>query len=238
MGEESMNHCCRCFAAALWGASLFATAGFTAEPESGYRLIFDGKSLDDWDGNPKLWRVEENAITGKTIAEDPTKGISSSSGEEGNLEFRTAAPVSDARRQLGHSVPQLGGRRQSLGRGWISGRLRGRQTHTPASSTASGTGASRDRGQQMVIGSDHKPQVIGPVGESDEIQTNIKMEDWNDYEVKAQGFEFTHVINGVVTSRGTDEDEEHRREDGVLALQLHVGPPMKVQFRNIRLKEL
>ncbi len=234
-----MNHCCRCLAAALWGASLFATAGFTAEPESGYRLIFDGKSLDDWDGNPKFWRVEDNAITGQTTAENPTKGntfIIWRGGTTANFELKLEYRIFGGNSGIQYRSFEV------ADNPWVVG---GYQADFEAGKRYSGIlygerfrGILADRGQQTVIGSDHKPQVTGSVGDSDEIQSKIKAEDWNDYYIKAQGFEFTHMINGVVTSRCTDEDEEQRREDGVLALQLHAGPPMKVQFRNIRLKEL
>ena len=83
-----------------------------------------------------------------------------------------------------------------------------------------------------------KVEVVGSVGESKEIQSKIKKEDWNEYHVTAKGFTFTHQINGVVTSICNDEDQKERRAKGVLALQLHAGPPMKVQFRNIKLKTL
>ncbi len=66
----------------------------------------------------------------------------------------------------------------------------------------------------------------------------IKNEDWNTYRIVAKGFTFQHFINGVATAECTDNDEKERRADGLLALQLHAGPPMKVQFRNIRLKRL
>ncbi|HUU22333.1 MAG TPA: ThuA domain-containing protein, partial [Phycisphaerae bacterium] len=62
--------------------------------------------------------------------------------------------------------------------------------------------------------------------------------EWNDYRIVAQGFHFTHTINGQKMSECIDEDKEVRREDGLVALQLHAGPPMKVQFRNIRIKKL
>ena len=93
------------------------------------------------------------------------------------------------------------------------------------------------RGQETVIGEDHKPKLIKEIGDTKEIQTKIKKEDWNTYHITAKGFRFEHRINDVVTSICNDEDKEQRREKGVLALQLHAGPPMKVQFRNIKLKQ-
>jgi type 1 glutamine amidotransferase len=99
-------------------------------------------------------------------------------------------------------------------------------------------GILANRGQKTIIGENGKPQVVGSVGESQEIQSKIKKEDWNAYHITAKGFHFVHKINGVTTAESADEDTDKRRAKGILALQLHAGPPMKVQFRNIRLKRL
>jgi type 1 glutamine amidotransferase len=92
------------------------------------------------------------------------------------------------------------------------------------------------RGQKTVIGTDHKPKVVGSVGDPKELQKQIKKEDWNEYHITARGNHLVQAINGHVTVDVTDEDKSAARASGILALQLHAGPPMKVQFRNLRLK--
>jgi hypothetical protein len=74
------------------------------------------------------------------------------------------------------------------------------------------------------------------MGASAEIQALIKKEDWNDYIIIARGNHLTHIINGRVTVDITDDQEAKAAKSGILALQLHAGPPMMVQFKNIRLK--
>ena len=81
-------------------------------------------------------------------------------------------------------------------------------------------------------------EVIGSLGSSDDIQKVIKPEDWNDYVIIARGNQLTHIINGRVTVQVTDEDAARAARSGIVALQLHAGPPMTVQFKNIRLKKL
>lgn len=124
---------------------------------------------------------------------------------------------------------------------WVIG---GYQADFEAGETYSGInygerfrGILAGRGEKTVVGTDHKPKVVEKIGDTKEIQTKIKKEDWNTYHVTAKGFTFTHKINDVTTSICTDEDTEQRRAKGVLALQLHAGPPMKVQFRNIKIKQ-
>src|SRR5262249_53908409 len=94
------------------------------------------------------------------------------------------------------------------------------------------------RGQKTVVDSNGKVTVVGSVGNSDEIQAAIKAEDWNEYVVVAQGNHFIHRINGRVTVDVTDNQEEKWATSGILALQLHAGEPMRIQFKNIRLKPL
>jgi hypothetical protein len=79
-------------------------------------------------------------------------------------------------------------------------------------------------------------EVTGSVGKSDEIQAAIKDEEWNDYRIVAKGNHLQHFINGVQTVDVTDEDEKHAPKEGILALQIHTGPPMVVQFKDMKLK--
>ena len=92
------------------------------------------------------------------------------------------------------------------------------------------------RGQKIVWDKDCKRQVAGSVGNSEEIQAAIKKEDWNDYVIVARGNHLQHFINGKQTVDVTDECESKAAKSGVLALQIHVGGPMTVEFKNIRIK--
>jgi len=87
-------------------------------------------------------------------------------------------------------------------------------------------------------GEKHEVKVTGKVGDSVAIQKSILKEDWNRYRVVAQGYQFQHFINNIKTVEVMDNDPRGRRAAGFFALQLHVGPPMTVQFRNIRMKQL
>jgi hypothetical protein len=97
------------------------------------------------------------------------------------------------------------------------------------------------RGEQVVIkdgeGNKANKQVTGSVGKSDEIQATIKHEDWNDYKIVAKGGHLQHFINGVQTVDVQDDSAVGAKE-GLLALQIHAGPPMVVQFKDMKLKTL
>ena len=80
--------------------------------------------------------------------------------------------------------------------------------------------------------------VTGSLGSQDSLKALIKSNDWNTCHIIAKGNRLQHYINGVLMSEVTDNDEVNRKSEGLLGMQVHVGPPMKVEYRNIRLKEL
>jgi hypothetical protein len=226
--------------AAMLGLLMTAAAPLEADDE-GFVSIFDGKTLDGWDGNPAFWSVEEGAITGQTTAENPTKGntfVIWRGGETGDFELKL-----EYRLRNGNSGIQYRSWEEPDNWGkWVIG---GYQADIADNKVYTGIlygeryrGILAMRGDKTVIGADHKPEVVDKVGDGAALQAHIKENDWNEYHIIAKAFHFTHIINGHVMCEATDEDTEMRRASGLLALQLHQGPPMKVQFRNIRLKRL
>ena len=236
-----MSHRVR-FICALVFPLLLAGVSLAADDE-GFDPIFDGKTLEGWDGNPDFWSVKDGAITGQTTKEKPTKGntfIIWRKGEVGDFELKLQYKIVGGNSGIQYRSFEVPNEK------WVVG---GYQGDFEAGDTYSGInygerfrGILANRGQKTVVkrGEDGKVKVdvVGTVGDSAEIQKSIKKEDWNDYHIIAKGFTFEHRINDVVTSICTDEDAKDRRAEGILALQLHAGPPMTVQFRNIRLKKL
>jgi len=214
---------------------------WAADEEEGFKPIFDGKTLDGWDGNPKLWRVEDGAITGQTTAEDPLKinnFIIWRQGKLDDFELRLEYRIFGGNSGIQYRSfenPEKWGK-------WVVG---GYQADFEAGDKYSGIlygeryrGILATRGQKTVIGNDHKPKLVEQFGQPGQLGKCVKKEDWNEYCIIARGYHFIHKINGQVMVEVTDEDTEMRRPSGILAFQVHQGPPMKVQFRNIRLKPL
>jgi hypothetical protein len=84
-----------------------------------------------------------------------------------------------------------------------------------------------------------KPGMVGSLGDSDQLKSFIKNQDWNDMQVVARGNSLTHLINGHVMCEFLDDDPAHRRQDGLIGIQLHVtNTGMKIETRNIRIKML
>jgi type 1 glutamine amidotransferase len=228
--------------ALVLGGLLLATGPTTPLKADDFKAIFDGKSLDGWDGNPEFWRVEDGTITGQTTAENPTKGntfLIWRGGEVGDFELKLEYKIMNHNSGVQYRSFEVPDNK------WVVG---GYQADIEGGDTYSGInygerfgGILANRGQKTVVTAGEKGkakvEVVETIGDSKEIQSKIKKQDWNEYHIKAKGFTFEHRINGVLTSVCTDERPEHRAS-GILALQLHAGPPMQVQFRNIQLKQL
>lgn len=232
-------------ATAAWlAASLPTTA---AESDEGFKSIFNGKDLTGWNGNPQFWSVKDGAIVGQTTAENPTKGntfIIWTGGEVADFELRLSymiAPGNDRAntgiqyrsKVLNDKTWAVGGYQADMEAGQnYSGIL------YDEGGVAGGRGIMAARGEKVVWDKDCKKQVTGTLGKSEELQTVIKPGDWNEYVIIARGNHFQHFINGRQMVDVTDECEAKAVNSGVLALQLHAGPPMMVSFKNIRLKTL
>jgi len=206
------------------------------EPE----LIFDGATLQGWDGDPDHWRVEDGAITGQTTEENPLEHntfLIWRGGEVGDfeltLEFRIVGGNSGIQYRSWEDPEKLGK--------WVVG---GYQADIDSPREPRWCGVLYEeqgrqflaqRGQVTIIKEDHKPEVVSTFGDPDELYSHIKFEDWNTYHIIADGYHFIHEINGQKMIESTDEDTTSRRSSGLLAFQLHHGEPMKLQIRNIRL---
>jgi hypothetical protein len=208
--------------------------------EDGFKSLFDGKSLAGWDGNPKLWRVEEDVITGETTAASPVESntfLIWRGGKPADFELKAEFRLPHA--GYGNSGIQI--------RSWEGPekwRVSGYQADMDAEIQYTGIcygenyrGILALCGQKVVIGTDHRPKVVEQFGDPKGLAQAIKKQDWNECHIIARGNRIIQRFNGQLMCELTDEDSVARK-DGVIALQLHRGPPMKAQFRNIRLKEL
>jgi hypothetical protein len=213
--------------------------------EEGFLRIFNGKDLTGWEGEPKLWSVKDGAITGQTTAENPAKRntfLIWTNGTVGDFELRCSFKLvpGDAKGFANSGVQY---RSKVVDPSyWV---VHGYQADMEAGATYTGIlyeegirGILATRGEKVVWDKDGKKQVVGSVGNAAAIEASIKKGDWNDYVIIAKGNHLQQFINGKQTIDVTDEDESKRAMTGVLALQLHAGPPMLAQFKNIRLKKL
>jgi hypothetical protein len=213
--------------------------------EPGFTRLFNGKDLAGWEGNPKLWSVKDGAITGQTTAENPAKGntfLIWTNGTVADFELRCSFRLVPGDAQ-GFANSGIQYRSKVVDpANWVVG---GYQADMEAGPTYTGIlyeerfrGIMAERGEKAVWDKEGKKQVVGSVGDAAAIEASIKKGDWNDYVIIAQGNHLQQFVNGKQTIDVVDEDQAKRAMTGVLAFQLHAGPPMMAQFRNIRIKKL
>ncbi len=221
-----------------------ATPELAEAADDGFESIFDGKTLKNWNGNPKFWSVKNGAITGQTTKGNTTQGntfIIWKGADLGDFELKLQYKIVGGNSGIQYRSFKLPGKND----GW---RIGGYQADFEAGNTYSGIvygeafrGILCNRGLKTELvraGGKFQVKTIKRLGDSKAIQAKIKKEDWNDYHITAKGFHLVQRINGVVTADCTDNDAKQRRATGLLALQLHAGPPMTVQFRKIQIKRL
>lgn len=218
---------------------LGASAVRAADDEAGFVQLFDGKTLDGWDGNPEFWSVKDGAITGITTPEKPTKGntfIIWRKGEVSDFELRCEFKINGGNSGIQYRSEEVPDNKWVIrgyqadfdGAGGWTGSLYEEKT---------GRGVLAKRGNQAP-----KPvpgiELTGKPSTEEEILAAVKKDDWNEYVIIAQGNHLIQKLNGLTTVEIIDNDKEKGKAKGLLALQLHAGPPMTVQFKNIRFKDL
>ncbi len=213
------------------------TQGHDADHES-VKQLFDGKTLKGWSGDEKFWSVSDGAITGQTTADNPTSGntfLIWQGGDIDDFELRLKFKI-----EAGNSGIQF--RSRDLG----EFRVGGYQADIDFGNTYTGIiyderggrGILCPRAKSILVAEDGKKSERKPTCDEQELLKSVKKGDWNEYVIKAEGDHITQSINGYVTAELTDWQKDKAASKGILALQLHAGPPMKVQFKDIRLKQL
>jgi hypothetical protein len=211
---------------------------------AGFEAIFDGSSLKGWDGDPTLWRVENGAIVGEST---PDRRVTQNTfliwrgGEPKDFELKCEYRLNATNSGIQIRSVQLpaGG---DIGK-WV---MKGYQADIDYQNQFTGQiyeergrGFLAMRGQAVYVADGARPRVIGNLQQSaDELKAIIKPDDWNQVHLIARGNTILQIFNGAVSSIVVDDDTKNRVMSGLIGFQMHVGDPMKVQFRNIWLKRL
>jgi len=184
------------------------------EASEGYVSLYNGRDIDAWSGDPNLWRVERGVLTGSTENVTPLKTNSFLIYKGGR--FRDFELRLDIRLRNHNSGIQF---RSEESPGWV---VKGLQAD--AAEGAWWGSIYDEGGKRGVI-------VDGWKGKG---ENAVKAGDWNEYSIYCKDGLVRLKVNGAVTAELTGETPK----DGVIALQLHAGVPMQVEFRNIRIKKL
>jgi len=234
---------------AVLGLAASLAAAAETPGEEGFETIFNGKDLTGWDGDARLWAVKDGVIRGETTKENPARGNTFLVWRAGKL--RDFVLKIQFRIQNGNSGIQYRSKEHDK---W---RINGYQAEVENNPGKvgflyheGGRGWLVNVGDFMMIDEEGKKNAVSKVSDVKAIKEAgyYKMKDWNEYIIIAQGNFLRHYINGYPTmalidnDKATDpadpKDRKGSIREGVLALQIHAGPPMVVEFKDIRIKHL
>lgn len=210
--------------------------------------LFNGKDLTDWDGDPKLWSVKEGAIRGETTKETPARGntfLIWKGGEVADfdlrLSFRCSKTNNSGIQYRSRHITDGSPRNAWVVRGYQH-ELRNEVDFPNVAGFIYDEGGKRARiclvGEKARWTAEGKKEVSESLVSAEEFKTLFKLDQWNDVVIRAQGNQIRHYLNGRLILDFSDEDPKSVLQKGILALQLHAGNPMWVEFKNLRLKRL
>lgn len=213
------------------------TPAATASPAANPGIsMFNGKDLAGWAGAPGWWRVEDGALTAESTPEKPCKACNYLVWQGGQpadfeltCEFKLSAEANSGVQIRSETRPQwdtYGYQADMTGDGSLVGFVYHHKR-----------GLIGARGERVTIAADGKKEVQ-PAGDPATLLTNYKKGQWNQYRILCKGPAISLYLNGVLMCQITDHDASTAGKSGIIALQMHPGPPMKVQFKNLYLKEL
>jgi hypothetical protein len=211
---------------------------------AGETKLFNGKDLTGWEGDPKFWSVEDGALTAQSTKDNPVPHNTFLIWKDGKpadftltLKYKMT-PGSD--KNYTNSGIQYRSNVLDAEK-FIVGGYQADFEYGPKWSgilyEEKGRGILAKRGEKVTIKQGENPkkpviEVVGKTGDPKEIQAAITKDDWNEYKIIAKGNHVQQFINGKLTVDVTDKTAEAPKA-GVIALQMHQGPPMKVQFKDI-----
>lgn len=207
--------------------------------DAGFVSIFDGKTLSGWDGDPIFWRVEDGAIVGQTLVDRQPKQntfLIWRGGSPANFELKVKYKLTGYNSGIQYRSVELPDIKYAM-KGYQAD-MDGEQVYTGQIYEERARGFLALRGQFTYIGDGQKPTLFGSLGDPAELKALIHADSWNDLHIIARGNTLVQLLNGRVMSMLIDDDTANRKMEGLLGIQVHKGPPMKIEVRDIRLKKL
>jgi hypothetical protein len=222
----------------LRGGQVYPTPA--GDDAAGFVSIFNGKTLDGWEGDPKYWRVENGCLVGEVTPETLLKRNSFiiwRGGTTKDFELKVEYRISDKGNSgINYRSEAVEDTPFAL-RGYQAD-IDGANQYTGQNYEERGRTFLALRGDVSRADADGKARIVGSVGDKTALAAFIKNGDWNEIHLIVRGNTMVHMVNGHVTSVVVDDDPARRKTDGLLGVQVHVGPPMKIEYRNFRIKKL
>lgn len=215
----------------------------TPAESANLKSIFNGKDLSGWDGDPRLWSVRDGVIHGETTAEVPAAGNTFIIWKEGSvkdfelrLSFRCNATNNSGIQYRSKHIVDDKVKNKWVVRGYQH-ELRNEVQFPSVSGFIYDEGGKRRRiclvGEKATWESEGK-KVTGSLIEQEDFKKLFKIDDWNDVVITGKGNNIRHYLNDRLILDFTDNESNLALSEGIVALQLHAGKPMWIEFKNIR----
>ena len=210
--------------------------------EPGFQSIFDGRTLDGWDGNPTYWRVEKGLLVGEITPEIVIKSNTFLVWRGGRprdfelkLDYRITAGGNSGINYRSAIVPDAVTPHNKYAMRGYQFDLDGARRYPGNNYEEKGRLFLAVRGQVTRVVGGRPPVLLSTIGDSSQLAA-VATDDWNSAHISARGNTLVHMLNGRLMSIVIDDDAPNRAMEGLIGVQVHVGPAMKVEYRNIRLK--
>ena len=210
------------------------------DDNTGFVSIFDGKSLNGWDGDPRFWRVEDGEIVGETT---PANVVTQNNfliwrgGVLRDFELKLEFRMNGSNSGIQYRSTEL----PSVGK-WV---LKGYQADMDFVQNylgnihdERGRGVVSRRGEVTRVVDGPTFKVVGTISDSTLLRGVMNVTGWNQYHIIARGPVLLQFINRQLMAVAIDEDAKNFTAEGVLGFQMHTGPPFKIQFRNVLYRKL
>lgn len=216
--------------------------------------MLDQNSLKGWNGDSTIWKMENGILIGEIIeGSEPLKNntfLIWEGGEPADFVLKGKFKISES----GNSGVNYRSERVTEVPYALKGYqadIDGRNNYTGQNYEERKRTTLAYRGQRTQIADDNDGvkgesknnawtnlKVIDTLGKADSLKDLILFNDWNEIEIIADGNKLSHYINGVLMSETIDDDTKNRTDKGLIGLQVHVGPPMKVEYKDLQIKML
>jgi hypothetical protein len=214
------------------------------DDEAGFRPIFNGKTLDGWEGDPKYWRVEDGNLVGQVTPETLLKSNTfiiwrggAPKDFELKADYRITAGGNSGINYRSVVVPDLVTPANKFAMRGYQADIDGKNAYTGQNYEEKGRLFLATRGEVTHVVGGRTPIVLSSLGDAKDLAAFITP-DWNSYHLIIRGNVLMHLLNGHAMCVVIDDDAVGRKMEGLIGVQVHVGGPMKVEYRNFRLKDL
>jgi hypothetical protein len=211
--------------------------------EPGFTSIFDGETLNGWEGDPKYWRVADGIMTGEITPETVIKSntfIIWRGGTPEDFELKVEYRITEAGNSgINYRSAVIEDKVTPSNRFAMRGYqcdIDGRNRYTGNNYEEKGRLFLAQRGDVTRVTGTRIPVVLSRTGDNKELAQALT-DGWNSAHLIIRGNVLMHNINGRLMCTVIDDDPSRPRK-GMIGVQVHVGPPMRVEYRNWRIKRL